>query len=215
MDFDQARFNMVEQQIRPWDVLDPLVLTLFSEVPRHHFVLPEQAALAYSDYALPIGHQQTMLAPKVEARLLQGLGPCADEHALEIGTGSGFHTALLASACASVTTVEIHQDLQQRAQARLKDFDNITFALGDAHQSWHPEQTYDLILITGAVPSVPDSYLQQLSLGGRLAVISGHRPVMQAQIITRVSDQEWTYEGLFETEIDYLENAHPQPTFQF
>ncbi|MDR9499118.1 MAG: protein-L-isoaspartate O-methyltransferase [Hydrogenovibrio sp.] len=215
MNFDQARFNMVEQQIRPWDVLDPHILELFSEIPRHHFVAPEQQTLAYSDFELPIGKGQTMLPPRVEARILQGLTPCADDKALEIGTGSGFTTALLAASTESVTTVEIHPELQDTAKTRLQDFDNIVFAQGDAHQGWEDGQHYDVIFVTGAVPKMVDAFKQQLTLGGRLAITTGEAPAMTTQILTRVSDQEWASEPLFETVLPYLVNAEPGETFQF
>jgi protein-L-isoaspartate(D-aspartate) O-methyltransferase len=156
-----------------------------------------------------------MLPPRVEARILQGLTPCADDKALEIGTGSGFTTALLAASTNTVTTVEIYPSLQATAQSRLSDYDNIQFEQGDAHNGWDDGQIYDVIFITGALPKMIDAYKQQLALGGRLAVTTGHAPAMTTQIITRVSDNEWSSEPLFETVLPYLINAEPEDTFQF
>ncbi len=213
MNFEQARFNMVEQQIRPWDVLDPKILDLFMSTPRHEFVAESQQALAYSDIELPIGEDQSMLPPRVEARLLQALDPAEDETVLEIGTGSGYTTALLAKAAKSVTTVELFPSLQETAQQRLTEFDNITFKQGDASQGWDDEQTYDVIFLTGAVAELPDSYKQQLNLGGRLVAIQGEKPTMTAEVLTRISDTEWETEALFETVLPYLVNAEPKSHF--
>ncbi|AZR81704.1 protein-L-isoaspartate O-methyltransferase family protein [Thiomicrospira sp. S5] len=213
MNFEQARFNMVEQQIRPWDVLDPKILDLFMSTPRHEFVAESQQALAYSDIELPIGEDQSMLPPRVEARLLQALDPAEDETVLEIGTGSGYTTALLAKAAKSVTTVELFPSLQETAQQRLTKFDNITFKQGDASQGWDDEQTYDVIFLTGAVAELPDSYKQQLNLGGRLVAIQGEKPTMTAEVLTRISDTEWETEVLFETVLPYLVHAEPKSHF--
>lgn len=213
MNFEQARFNMVEQQIRPWDVLDPKILDLFMSTPRHEFVAESQQALAYSDIELPIGEDQSMLPPRVEARLLQALDPAEDETVLEIGTGSGYTTALLAKAAKSVTTVELFPSLQETAQQRLTEFDNITFKQGDASQGWDDGQTYDVIFLTGAVAELPDSYKQQLNLGGRLVAIQGEKPTMTAEVLTRISDTEWETEVLFETVLPYLVNAKPKSHF--
>ncbi|MGC9387024.1 MAG: protein-L-isoaspartate O-methyltransferase family protein [Hydrogenovibrio sp.] len=215
MNLEQARFNMVEQQIRPWDVLDPQILELFMTTPRHEFVTEAQQALAYSDIELPIGENQTMLPPRVEARLLQALDPSFNESALEIGTGSGYTTAILAKAVKHVTTVEIHPSLQSQAKERLKSFNNITFQQGDASQDWQDAQSYDVILITGAVTETPQAYKNKLNLGGRLAVIHGQKPVMTAEVYTRISESEWESETLFETCIPYLVHAEPKDTFAF
>lgn len=213
MNFDQARFFMVEQQIRPWDILDQKVLDLFMAIPRHQFVADEYQALAYSDIELPIGENETMMAPKVEARLLQALDIDESDSVLEIGTGSGFLTALMASLAKSVTTVEIHPALQESAKTRLQTYSNIDFQIGDASHDWNDGKQYDVIVLTGAVAAIPQAYKEKLNLGGRLAVISGKAPAMTAEVLTRISEGEWETESLFETELRYLTHAEAQPAF--
>lgn len=215
MNLDQARFYMVEQQIRPWDVLDPKVLDLFMDIPRHEFVQPGQESLAYMDIELPIGENQAMMAPKIEGKILQAVDIAEDESVLEIGTGSGYLTALMAAQAKSVDTVEINPTLSEQAQARLKNFTNIDFQIGDASQAWNSDKSYDVIVLTGSVSDVPESYKMQLNLGGRLALITGHAPAMTAQVITRVSDQEWETETLFETELTPLIDSSKQESFNF
>lgn len=215
MNFEQARFNMVEQQIRPWDVLDPKVLDLFMEIPRHEFVTEAQQALAYSDLELPIGEGQAMLPPRVEGRILQALDVAEDESVLEIGTGSGYTTALLAASAKTVTTVDIFPSLQETAKTRLTQFDNIDFQIGDASQDWADNQQYDVIFITGSLPSLPEAYKQKLNLGGRLAITVGTEPVMTTMVLTRISDIEWETETLFETVMPRLVNAQPPENFDF
>jgi protein-L-isoaspartate(D-aspartate) O-methyltransferase len=212
MNFDQARFFMVEQQIRPWDILDQKVLDLFQAIPRHEFVSEQQQALAYSDIELPIGHGETMMAPKIEAKLLQAIDIDDSDSVLEIGTGSGYLTALMASLAKSVTTVEIHADLQATAKKRLSAFDNIDYQIGDGSQNWNDGKTYDVIVLTGSVPSIPQAYKEKLNLGGRLAVICGHSPAMSASVITRISEGEWETESLFETDLKALAHS-AQETF--
>ena len=213
MNLDQARFFMVEQQIRPWDVLDPKVLELIAELPRHHFVKPEQQSLAYSDIELPLDEGQHMLAPKIEARILQALDIDPEDSVLEIGTGSGYMTALLASLAKKVKTLEIFESLQQQAKTRLMAFNNIEFEQGDASQDWPDNCQYDVIVLTGACGAVSQAYKDKLNLGGRLFAIVGQSPVMQAMLITRISDHEWLEESLFETDTTPLINAEPKPSF--
>jgi protein-L-isoaspartate(D-aspartate) O-methyltransferase len=215
MNLEQARFNMVEQQIRPWDVLDPKVLDLFMAIPRHEFVSESQQALAYCDLELPIGEGQTMLPPRVEGRMLQAVDIEEDETVLEIGTGSGYMTALMAEAAANVTTVEIFPSLQDIAKSRLTRFDNIEFAIGDASHNWDDGKTYDVIVLTGAVSELPVAYQHKLNLGGRLVVTTGSAPVMTCQVMTRVSDTEWETETLFETVMPSLINAEGKEVFSF
>lgn len=214
MTFEQARFNMVEQQIRPWDVLDAKVLDLFMSTPRHEFVTEAQQQLAYTDTALPIGEGQSMLPPTVEARMLQALDIAKDETVLEIGTGSGYNTALLAKSADQVTTVEYFPSILETAKNRLQDYDNIQFCEGDGSQDWSDDKQYDVIYLSGAVTEVSAQYLQKLTLGGRIAAFVGTQPAMTAQIITRVGDNEWETEALFETVIPSLIHAEPKATFQ-
>lgn len=215
MNLDQARFFMVEQQIRPWDVLDPQVLELLEQLPRHEFVAPSQKALAYSDIELPIGENQHMLHPKIEARILQALDIDCEEHVLEIGTGSGYMTALLASLAKDVTTVELFESLQETAKSRLNAFNKIVFAIGDASQDWPDSQRYDVIVFTGSISELSQTYKDKLNLGGRLFAVIGQSPAMQAKLITRISEHEWLEESLFETDLTPLIHAEAKPRFQF
>lgn len=215
MNLEQARYFMVEQQIRPWDVLDPKILGLLMETPRHEFVETSQQALAYSDIELPISDSESMMAPKVEAKLLQALAIEQSEKALEIGTGSGFVTALLAQLAKEVTTVEINTSLQNKAIQRLNNYSNINFKTGDASLGWEDNQYYDAIFISGSLSKVPQTYKEKLSLGGRLVAITGKSPAMSAILVTRESDNEWSEETLFETDIKRLQNAKEDSTFNF
>ncbi len=215
MDLEQARYFMVEQQIRPWEVLDPKVLDLFMSIPRHDFVAEDQVNLAYSDIELPLPHGQNMLHPRVEARMLQALDIDEEETALEIGTGSGFCTALLASLAKEVTTVELNKDLQEVAKQRLEHFANINYQVGNAIKDWNDGQQYDVIMLTGSVAEVPQRYLEKLKLGGRLVVTSGTEPAMTTQLYTRISNDEWDKEDLFETVMTPLIDAEPKDLFTF
>ncbi|UQB41600.1 protein-L-isoaspartate O-methyltransferase [Thiomicrospira microaerophila] len=215
MNLDQARFFMVEQQIRPWDVLDPQVLDLLENLPRHQFVAESQQKLAYSDIELPIGEGQQMLAPKIEAKIMQAIDVAESDEVLEIGTGSGYMTALLASLAQSVTTVELFESLQTTAKTRLGSFDNIKFYLGDASQTWNDLKDYDVIVLTGSCSKLPDSYKTKLKLGGRLFAIVGQSPAMEALLVTRLSEHEWLEESLFETVAPPLVNAEAKQTFKF
>ncbi|VAW47326.1 Protein-L-isoaspartate O-methyltransferase [hydrothermal vent metagenome] len=207
MDLDQARFFMVEQQIRPWDVLDPKVLDLLLETPRHLFVEKEHETLAYSDIELPIGQGQAMMFPRVEGRLLQAVDIDDSEKVLEVGTGSGYLTALIAKQALSVDTIELHPSIQERAKTRLKAFDNIKFHTGDAIHNWNDGQEYDVIILTGSVPEVSQTYKEKLTLGGRLCVVAGDSPAMTAQVVTRISPEEWEVETLFETDLAVLNST--------
>lgn len=217
MNLDQARFFMVEQQIRPWDVLDQKVLDLFLDIPRHLFVNENLTELAYSDTELPLDppSNSKMMSPKVEARLLQALDIDEAESVLEIGTGSGFFTALLANLGKHVTTVEIDSAQQATAQTRLSSYSNIMFATGDASHGWSDKQPYDVIVLTGSVPDVPQAFKEQLTLGGRLALICGRSPNMQAKLITRISHDEWEEEVLFETDLPPLQSKQHTSSFKF
>jgi len=213
MNLDQARFFMVEQQIRPWDVLDPKILDQFLEIARHDFVAESQQALAYTDIELPIGHDETMMAPKIEARLLQAVDIDETDTVLEVGTGSGFLTAIMANQAESVATVELHTDLQETAKTRLENFKNIEFHTGDASHNWNDAKSYDVIVLTGSVSEIPQAYKEKLNLGGRLAVVVGQSPAMVAQVLTRISESEWETETLFETDLKPLTNAEAKPSF--
>lgn len=217
MDFEKARFNMVEQQIRPWNVLDQSVLDLIGRVRREDFVAPELRDMAFSDLELPIringrNTGEVMLAPKVEARMLQELALKSHDHVLEIGTGSGYMTALLASKAETVTSVDINADISAFAQANLKraGIGNVKLIVGDAAAGFSGGGSYDAIILTGAVPVLADAFRNLLKIGGRLMAIVGEEPVQNTVLITRVSERDFAERILFETLTRPLVNA-PQP----
>jgi protein-L-isoaspartate(D-aspartate) O-methyltransferase len=216
MDFEQARFNMVEQQIRTWDVLDPAVLELLGTLPREQFVPEGRRELAFADVDLPVGHGEVMLAPKLQARILQEVMVAPTDRILEIGTGTGYLTALLAKLGATVTSVEIHEDLAAGARARLAalGIDNAKVETGDAARSWGGGP-YDVIVITGSLPILPDTFQKQLKPGGRLFAIVGERPVMSARLIVREGETAFAAVTLFETVVDPLRNAQQPARFVF
>ena len=216
MNFEQARFNMIEQQIRPWEVLDQRVLDLMAAVPREDFVPEPYRRLAFSDTQVALGHGEVMMAPKVEARLLQSLQIGAGDKVLEIGTGSGYLTALLASSAATVTSVDIHADFTVAAAAKLQGHGvrNVSLHTGNAVAGWD-EDRYDVIAVTGSLPALPDSIPAQLRNGGRLFVVVGASPVMEALLVVRVGDQAFSREILFETSIPPLIGAPSAEKFRF
>ena len=213
MDMERARFNMVEQQVRPWDVLDQRVLDLLGSVPREAFVPDTYRELAFADLELPIGHDQIMLPPRTQARALQSLDVRAADRVLEVGTGSGYLTALLARLAHHVYSVEILPELAELASRNLAAIGvtNVTVETGDAAAGWPRHAPYDVILVGGAMASVPDSLREQLRPGGRMFVVVGDEPVMEARLITRVGESQWTDEALFETLVPPLANA-PRPS---
>lgn len=196
MDLNQARFNMIEQQIRPWEVLDPQVLALLSNVHREDFVPLAHKALAFVDMEIPLGAapNQVMLAPRVQARLLQDLAVQKTDKVLDIGTGSGFMAALLGHQAASVLSLEIDAQLASRAQANLQKagLRNVTVRQADGSQGAAADGPFDVILLNGSVAEVPAALLQQLTVGGRLAAIVGDEPMMRATVITRTGQNSWT-----------------------
>lgn len=215
MELERARFNMIEQQIRPWDVLDQKVLDLLARIPREDFVPEDYRRLAYADIAVPIGEGEVMMHPKLEGRMLQALDLHPTDVVLEIGTGSGYVTALLAAATHHVYSVEIHPSLQAQAAARLAahGVENVTLEVGDAALGWDlHDLRYDAIVLTGSMPVLPDAFPAMLNRGGRLFAVVGESPVMEAVLIRREGehDHDLSRESLFETELPPLRNA-PRP----
>jgi protein-L-isoaspartate(D-aspartate) O-methyltransferase len=213
MDFERARFNMIEQQIRTWEVLDQRVLELLSKVPRENFVPEPYRALAFADMEIPIGYGERMLQPKVEARMLQELTLGEQNRVLEIGTGSGYMTALLASVAAHVYSVDIQPEFTHTAAAKLTahGIANVTLETGDAARGWDQHGPYDAILLTGSVPILPESFKASLKAAGRLLAVVGEPPVMEAQLITNMGGGAYNAVSLFETCIAPLKNAlHPE-----
>jgi protein-L-isoaspartate(D-aspartate) O-methyltransferase len=213
MNVEHARHAMIEQQVRPWDIVDLQVLAAMSAVPRENFVPAAYRDLAFADTALPIGHGETMFKPVLEGRMLQALKLQANDEVLEVGTGSGYITACLASLCRSLVSVDLHADFIAGAKERLAalDLNNVRFEQADA-LAFDPGQQFDAIAVTGAVTDVPPSFLNWLRPGGRLFIIRGQSPVQEAVCLTRTA-QGFDTESLFETDIPYLVGAQPVDRF--
>lgn len=214
---EQARFNMIQQQIRPWEVLDSRVLEILERIPRDLFVPDAHRSLAYADIEIPIGNDQKMMFPRVEARLLQALDIQPDDRILEIGTGSGYLTACLASLGGSVKSLEIHPELAEQAERNLESMkiDNVELFTMDALADTIEGELFDVVAITGSLPELSDSLKNLLNLNGRLFVVTGEPPVMEACLVIRVGDDDWRIETMFETELAPLVNAPRVQQFHF
>jgi protein-L-isoaspartate(D-aspartate) O-methyltransferase len=217
MNIEQARFNMIEQQIRPWDVLNLGVLELLAVVKREDFVPPEHRGMAFVDTEVPLPNGECMLAPKVEARLLQELAVHKHERVLEIGAGSGYMAALLAHKAQHVTTLEIDPELASLASANLRrsGVTNVTVTTADASQTLPTDGPFDVIVLSGSVAEVPEALLAQLKSGGRLAAIVGDEPVMRAVLIRRNADHALTRTVLFDTVAARLHGFKEPTRFHF
>ncbi len=217
MNIEQSRFNMIEQQIRPWDVLDPSVLSLLAIVKREDFVPAAHRALAFMDLEVPLPGGQCMLAPKVEARLLQELAPQRHERVLEVGTGSGHMAALLAHKSQQVLSFESRPELAALARDNLKRASvlNVEVRTGDGARGDVARAPWDAILLSGSVAEVPQALLEQLKVGGRLVAIVGQEPVMCAVLITRSTERDWRRTVLFDTVAQRLEGFPEKPKFRF
>jgi protein-L-isoaspartate(D-aspartate) O-methyltransferase len=217
LDLTVARHNMVEQQIRPWEVLDQRVLNLIDRSPREDYVPERFRNLAYVDMNIPIGHGQVMMAPKLEARLLQELAVQLRDRILEIGSGSGYMASLLAALGAHVYSVEIIAELETGARRNLERHGvaNVTIENGDGARGWDQHAPYDVILITGSLPLLPDSFKRCLAVGGRLIAIIGSSPVMEVKLIQQLEREIWIETSLFETELPPLINAVQPDRFVF
>ncbi|WP_322403066.1 protein-L-isoaspartate O-methyltransferase [Massilia luteola] len=217
MNIEQARFNMIEQQIRPWNVLDQDVLDLLHVVKREQFVPAAYQNLAFADVEIPLPGGAAMLAPKFEARILQEVGVKKHETVLEIGTGSGYMAALLAHRAAKVTTVEINPETAEQAKKNLANagIHNVTVETGNGAQGWEKGAPYDAIVISGALEVLPEAILKQVKVGGRIAAIVGQAPVMEASVITRTGENTYSTIKVFETNVRYLTGAPVPSHFQF
>jgi len=217
MNLEQARFNMVEQQIRPWEVLDQAVLDLLYAVPREEFVPAAFRRLAFADMEIPIGEGEAMMAPKIEARLLQALALRKTDRVLEVGTGSGYLTALLARCAAHVHSLEIRPGLAAFGRENLERFgaDNVTLEVGDGARGDPKRAPYDAIVLTGSTPVLPAVLKEQLAPGGRLFAVVGEPPVMVAQLVTCTAPGAYGTVGLFDTVLAPLVNAERPPRFTF
>ena len=221
MDLERARHNMVEQQIRPAEVLDQDVLDLLYVVPREEFVPEAYRLLAFADMEIPLrpgaAEGQRMWSPKMEARVLQELAPKKSDRALEVGTGSGYFAALLAHRTAQLCSVEIDPELAEAGRRNLERHGvvNLTLEQGDAARGWSRHAPYDAIVLTGSTPVLPRALLDQLAVGGRLFAVVGEAPVMQAQLVVRTAPDAFRTTGLFETLLAPLVNCERPQHFEF
>jgi protein-L-isoaspartate(D-aspartate) O-methyltransferase len=217
MNIEQARFNMIEQQIRPWEVLDQGVLSLLAQVHREDFVPPAYRALAFIDTEVPLPEGQSMLPPRVEARLLQALQLAPHESALEVGTGSGYMAALMAHQAQRVTTLEIRAALTTMARANLQraGIANVEVVQADASAGVPGTESFDAIVLSGSVAQVPSALLERLKTGGKLVAIEGQEPVMRAVIVTRVAAQQFKRVELFDTIAPRLDGFGEPTRFRF
>jgi protein-L-isoaspartate(D-aspartate) O-methyltransferase len=217
LNIELARQNMVEQQVRPWDVLDQRILDLIGSAPREEYVPAAYRNLAFVDMNLPIGHGQVMMAPKLEARILQELDIGPKDRILEIGTGTGYFTSLLAALGSHVVSVEIIPELRDTARKNLttRSVKNVVLELGDGARGWTSSTPFDVIVLTGATPVLPDTFLKNLALNGRLFAVVGRSPAMEARLKTRRANDHIDVRSLFETDIPLLINAYDQAKFAF
>ena len=216
---EKARFNMVQQQIRPWEVMDPRVLELMETLPRDAFVPETYQALAYADIEIPLAHGEHMMFPRIEARLMQALDLLPSDQVLEVGTGSAFLTACLAKLCQRVVSIDIHEEFTQAAVEKLQQqgIRNVLLKSGDALAGPLDEGPFDVIAVTGSVatPEQAEIFRQQLRIGGRLFIVIGTPPAMEAMLITRTGENAFSDEAIFETDLKGLTNAEAPRTFEF
>jgi protein-L-isoaspartate(D-aspartate) O-methyltransferase len=214
IDFELARFNLVEQQVRPWEVLDTRVLDVMTKVRREDFVQPRHRKLAFSDVALPLEHGEFMMKPVVEGRMLQALELGDGDEVLEIGTGSGFITACLCNLARAVVSIDIHGDFVSRARARLQglSFNNVRIEQADA-LDFRPGKLFDAVCVTAAVAEIPAAFSSWLRPGGRLFFVQGHSPAMEAMLVRMDGEGRMRSDSLFETDIPYLRGAEPRARF--
>ena len=215
MNIEQARYNMIEQQIRTWDVLDQRILDLVAQVRREKYVPERYRDVAFVDMRIPLGNGQVMMEPKLEARVLQTVDVQPGDRVLEIGTGSGYLTACLAALADTVVSYDIDESISKTAGHKLAsdDYENVSLRIGDATQDLQLNEQFDVIVVTGSLPVMDKRFHDLLSIGGRLFLVVGEAPVMEALLITRVGEHEWSTQSLFETELPPLVNSQAPSHF--
>jgi len=215
LNIEQARHNMIDNQVRAWDVVNMDVLDTLARVHRENFVPAAYRNMAFTDIQLPLGHGEVMMKPVVEGRLLQALDLGADDSVLEIGTGSGYLAACMALMAGHVTSIDLHPDFTDAARTRLSEagIDNVGLETGEAVHTYQPAGQFDVVVVSGAVPELPERFLGWLKPGGRAFAIVGHSPVMRALLVHREGDGQYRQESLFETDLPYLVHAAPTPGF--
>ncbi len=217
LNLEQARFNMIEQQVRTWEVLDSAVLDILGKVPREDFAPSRYRKMAFADLRIPIGHGQVMMKPLEEGRMLQSLEIQPGQRILEIGTGSGFTAACMSALGGVVTSLDIHAELSESAAARFRHlgFDGIETVVADALGDFEPSGSFDIVVVTASVNTVPQRFLDWVDAGGRLFAVRGASPAMEAVCLHHVGSGRWHPDSLFETDLPRLVGAEDQPTFEF
>ena len=215
MNFEQARQNMVENQVRPWEVLEYSVLDTLKAIRREDFVAPAHRNVAFADLNLPLGHDEVMMKPVIEGRLLQAVALTKTDEVLEIGTGSGYLTACLANLAGKVTSIDMHADFVEAARQRLSTAGvaNATVAVAEAVNGYTPAGVFDVVVVTGAVHAVPEKFVRWLKPGGRMFVVRGDSPAQTAVLLTHEGEGRYREESLFETDLPYLAHAAPVKRF--
>jgi protein-L-isoaspartate(D-aspartate) O-methyltransferase len=218
MDISQARKNAIDNQIRPWGGLDYIANNALRDIPREYFVPENYKNLAFADIEIPLTTKAKMLFPKIEGRLLDALNIKKNETVLEVGTGSGYLTAVLSKLCQSVTSIEIDENLSTSAQQKLKklNISNVNLEVGDASKGWQRSTNfYDVVVISTSVPKITGRFFHLLNVGGRIFVIEGVGKAMSAKIITRLSEHKWATKSLFETQLDVMQGLETTAKFEF
>ncbi len=218
MDISQARKNAIDNQIRPWGGLDYIANNALRDIPRENFVPDKYKNLAFADIEIPLTDKAKMLSPKVEGRLLDALKIKKNETVLEVGTGSGYLTAVLSKLCKSITSIEIDEGLSNSAQQKFKklNISNVTLEVGDASKGWkRSTDFFDVVVIGTSVPKITGRFFHLLNVGGRIFVVEGTEKAMSAKIITRLSEHKWETKSLFETQLDVMQGLKKSTKFEF